>query len=64
METLIMILIDIVVLVVLGMVFYKSIQAASKQKIDSLEALKQELLNCKIDEEKQEKEEKLVRIKR
>ena len=37
METLIMILIDIVVLVVLGMVFYKSIQAASKQKIDSLE---------------------------
>lgn len=37
METLIIILIDIVVLVVLGMVFYKAIQAASKQKIDSLE---------------------------
>lgn len=36
-ETLIIILIDIVVLVVLGMVFYKAIQAASKQKIDSLE---------------------------
>ena len=37
METLIIILIDIVVLVVLGMVFYKAIQVASKQKIDSLE---------------------------
>ena len=37
METLIIVLIDIIVLVVLGMVFYKSIQAASKQKIDSLE---------------------------
>ncbi|MDY4078338.1 MAG: ribonuclease Y [Clostridium sp.] len=37
MEMLIIILIDIVVLVVLGMVFYKAIQAASKQKIDSLE---------------------------
>lgn len=37
METLIIILIDIVVLVVLGVVFYKAIQAASKQKIDSLE---------------------------
>lgn len=35
-----------------------------KEKIDSLEALKQELLNCKIDEEEQDKEEKLVRIKR
>lgn len=35
-----------------------------KEKIDTLEALKQELLNCKIDEEEQDKEEKLVRIKK
>lgn len=40
------------------------VNANEKEKIDSLEALKQELLNCKIDEEEQEKEEKLVRIKR
>lgn len=37
-----------------------------KEKIDSLEALKQELLNCKIDEEEQDnkQETKLVRIKK
>ena len=40
------------------------VNANEKEKIDSLEALKQELLNCKIDEEEQDKEEKLVRIKR
>ena len=40
------------------------VNANEKEKIDSLEALKQELLNCKIDEEEQDNEEKLVRIKR
>ena len=40
------------------------VNANEKEKIDSLEALKQELLNCNIDEEKQDNEEKLVRMKR
>ena len=57
METLIMILIDIVVLVVLGMVFYKAIQAASKQKIDFLEEeAKKTLEDAKKEAEATKKE--------
>ena len=57
MEIWIMILIDIIILVILGIVFYKMIQTASKQKIEALEKEAEQVLeNSKKEAEAIKKE--------
>lgn len=57
MEIWIMILIDIMILVILGIVFYKMIQTASKQKIEALEKEAEQVLeNSKKEAEAIKKE--------